>query len=1048
MLKQVLSKVANPGAEFRGAPFWAWNAKLGEHELRRQIRLLKQMGLGGFFMHARVGLGTEYLGKEWFDCVKACLDEAKKNDMQPWLYDEDRWPSGAAGSLVTKERKFARRELLMTTCDKLAQVPANILETSSKKTVIIGDHKTEYPCNEAKLLAIFSAKIDGLNACDVKREKTVPKTLLKGRVLLFFHCCVQPRSSWYNGESYLDTMNPEAVKKFVEVTHEAYRKEIGEEFGKSVPGIFTDEPNYKVDLGTKDCAWTENLPAIFQKRFGYSLIDHLPELYFFVDGKQVSKVRLDYRNLCTDLFVTAFSKTIGIWCGKNNMQMTGHVLCEDELLQQASAVGAAMRFYEYMQVPGIDLLTEHWGIFDTAKQCTSAAHQFGRPRRLSETYGCTGWDFPFAGHKALGDWQFALGINLRCQHLAWYSMDGEAKRDYPASISYQSPWYRHFAIVEDYFARLNAALSEGEERRDLLVIHPIESTFAWMPAYDIRHFEDPLFAGERWGLNKISSNIMAANIDFDYGDEEIMSRLGSVKNGRLQVCKAAYRAVLIPQLRTIRKTTLKLLQDFVAKGGFVGYYGTAPEYVDGVKSTAAKTAFKKFTAVKPENFSKAFTPAARIVSLTGPDGKEVEPLMHILKEDKDHLALFICNHAENFHQRNDDYPRVVERTLEFPEVKVSVKGKAGMRVLELDLTTGKLHKVDFAYQKGEYVFQSDFAPIASHLYILTAEEVAAEPPISALPAVQKTLVTLDGDWDITPDDFNALVLDHAKFRLDGGAEKPRTYFIKIDDELRKALDWESRGGAMKQPWVTGTLKPKRTLDLELTYEFTCQELPKTDCFLAVEHPELYDFQFNGKKISNAPVGWWCDICLKRLLIPAKAFKKGTNSLVLKGKYHQYLPGLESMFLLGQFGVAADGLAITAVPTALKAGDWCKQGLTNYSGNLTYRKTFLCNKPDDKRVLLNFPKWAGTALIVRVNNGKLRNLPWPPYTLDITDDLLEGQNVVEITVLSSRRNAFGPFYDKATWPEWSGPGQFKHYDCKTRHLVPCGLLAAPKIQVGK
>ena len=394
MLKQLLSKVANPGAEFRGAPFWAWNAKLGEHELRRQIRLLKKMGLGGFFMHARVGLGTEYLGKDWFDCVKACLDEAKKNDMQPWLYDEDRWPSGAAGSLVTKERKFARRELLMTSCDKLAQVPANILETSSKKTVILGDYKTEYPCDEAKLLAVYSAKIDGLNACDVKREKTVPKTLPKGRTLLFFHCCVQPRSSWYNGESYLDTMNPEAVQKFVKVTHEAYRKEIGDEFGKSVPGIFTDEPNYKVDLGTKDCAWTENLPAIFQKRYGYSLIDHLPELYFFVDGKQVSKARLDYRNLCTDLFVTAFSKTIGTWCGKNNMQMTGHVLCEDELLQQASAVGAAMRFYEYMQVPGIDLLTEHWGIFDTAKQCTSAAHQFGRPAACQRPTAAQAGIFP------------------------------------------------------------------------------------------------------------------------------------------------------------------------------------------------------------------------------------------------------------------------------------------------------------------------------------------------------------------------------------------------------------------------------------------------------------------------------------------------------------------------------------------------------------------------------------------------------------------------------------------------------------------------------
>ena len=90
------------------------------------------------------------------------------------------------------------------------------------------------------------------------------------------------------------------------------------------------------------------------------------------------------------------------------------------------------------------------------------AHQFGRRTRLSETYGCTGWDFPFFGHKALGDWQTALGINLRCQHLAWYSMEAEAKRDYPASISYQSPWFDQYVQVENYFARIDAALSEGE----------------------------------------------------------------------------------------------------------------------------------------------------------------------------------------------------------------------------------------------------------------------------------------------------------------------------------------------------------------------------------------------------------------------------------------------------------------------------------------------------------------------------------------------------------------------------------------------------------
>ncbi len=69
-------------------------------------------------------------------------------------------------------------------------------------------------------------------------------------------------------------------------------------------------------------------------------------------------------------------------------------------------------------------------------------HQYGREAMMSELYGVTDWDFDFRGHKFHGDWQAALGVTLRVPHLSWVSMAGEAKRDYPASINYQVPWYK------------------------------------------------------------------------------------------------------------------------------------------------------------------------------------------------------------------------------------------------------------------------------------------------------------------------------------------------------------------------------------------------------------------------------------------------------------------------------------------------------------------------------------------------------------------------------------------------------------------------------
>ena len=68
----------NPDSRYRSKPFWAWNGKLQEHELRRQLDVMKEMGMGGAFMHSRVGLGTEYLSEEWFRLINACADQCGK----------------------------------------------------------------------------------------------------------------------------------------------------------------------------------------------------------------------------------------------------------------------------------------------------------------------------------------------------------------------------------------------------------------------------------------------------------------------------------------------------------------------------------------------------------------------------------------------------------------------------------------------------------------------------------------------------------------------------------------------------------------------------------------------------------------------------------------------------------------------------------------------------------------------------------------------------------------------------------------------------------
>ena len=86
--------------------------------------------------------------------------------------------------------------------------------------------------------------------------------------LLFFYCWTSPlKYPWFNGTSYVDLMNPKVTEAFITSTHEKYASWFSGEFGKSVPGIFTDEPGYLMYGGRFEgpgtfCPGARFLPAL------------------------------------------------------------------------------------------------------------------------------------------------------------------------------------------------------------------------------------------------------------------------------------------------------------------------------------------------------------------------------------------------------------------------------------------------------------------------------------------------------------------------------------------------------------------------------------------------------------------------------------------------------------------------------------------------------------------------------------------------------------------------------------------------------------------
>ena len=1011
---------ANPPAAYRGKPFWAWNGKLDAAELRRQIRVMHRMGLGGFFMHSRVGLATDYLSEEWFDMIRACVDQAKKLEMEAWLYDEDRWPSGAAGGLVTKDERYRRRSLVM-----LVGEPGEIRTDSEP-------------------VAVFSAEVEGRSLREPERLEDLEETesLPEGRQVVAFFVKLDECTPWHNDYTYLDTLSHEAVRRFIDVTHEAYRREVGEDFEEVIPGIFTDEPNYghvisDVTFEGVEChgvPWTGTLPETFRERYGYDLLEHLPEIFLDLDDEPVSRVRRHYMDCITHLFTDAFARQIGDWCEENGLKHTGHVLAEASLASQTSVVGTAMRFYEHMQAQGIDILTEHNDEYGTAKQCSSVQHQLGRRWVLSETYGCTGWDFSFEGHKAIGDWQAALGINLRCQHLSWYTMAGQAKRDYPASIHYQSPWWEFYSRVEDYFARVNVLTSRGEAVRPLLVIHPIESVWSlagleWREHEAVGRLDRQHEELRRWLLQE--------HVDFDYGDEDMLDRWGEVvrnHNGpALRLYQARYEAVLVPPLVTMRNSTREMLQQFVEAGGRVIFCGGLPAYVDATPAEDGSFDFADdCTQVgwDRDEVTAAASDAGRVVSITDEDGQEHPSVLYLLHRHDGRLSLFMCN---------------TDREQATGPLTVEVCGEGPVELW--DAESGERYSAASEQERGSVRFATEMPPTGSRLFVMGGEET--DLPRRPALSVRDSSELPEGGWTAQLSQPNVLVLDRVCFRVDGGDWRGPEEVLKADMAIRDEVGLPHRGGQMVQPWARDKEQAGPSGAVEILSEFEVECLPTGELKLALEDPHRYEITLNGEPIStDAECGWWVDRSIRVLPVDPAVLVEGTNRLRLRGRYDDDA-GLETMFLLGDFSVRLDGAEATLdAPRRPEFGDWTQQGLPFYSGAVTFRRTVEVEAQKGDRVFVEIPSFRGTCVRVLVEGQEAGIVAWEPQEVEITG-LLEGRQSVELAleVVSHRRNAFGPLHNTETWPRWTGPAQFVTTGegwQEEYNLVPCGCMELPLI----
>jgi hypothetical protein len=991
MLEKLAEQFSNPPCQYRGAPFWSWNDWMEPQKVRQQIRDFHAAGIGGFFMHSRGGLETPFLSEDWFRACDAAIDEARKLGMSAWAYDEDRWPSGAAGGITT---------------GRFPASAARVLEAVQQET---------YPTLRAGVVACFRQGRGGwqhLSAPPAKPDR--------GKYLVFFEHASKS-SDWYNGRPPLDVLDKTAVGQFIAIAYKPYVDRYPRDLGKAMPGVFTDEPAFfhggqgQALEGGIVMPWTPTLLQQFRRRRGYDLAPHLPALIGQKVGGQrpADQVRHDYWMTLTELFVENFSAQIGKYCARHNMALTGHYLSEEGLMIQVHVGGATMPHYVHEQLPGIDILCRRTSELLTVKQTASVARQWGRNRLISELYGASGWELSLQDQKWIGDWQYALGVNYRCQHLCLYSIRGERKRDYPPSHMPHQPWWPQYKLVEDHFARLSLALSLGEPVREVAVIHPIRSAWAALalPFDGQKAREWPVEVK----LQELLNTLLYSQIDLDFVDEMLLRQYGGVKKGRLYVNRASYRIVVVPEMTHMAPTTAKALLDAARQGVPIFFAGTGPVTVYDSKTPAK--ALRGLTTrlnalLKANKASIADLPQQIRTRMAEP--VRIEPasrLLYQLRSEGNQRTLFLTNQQE-----------------QSVEIAVEV---AGGQDLQLWCTeTAQRWAWPYELTANGVRFKVWLAPAGSALFTYRASRPDAAnyrdmpPPAATAPVVlpEKLAFRLDRP--------NVLYLDRASLSVEGTNVALEGFVPQVARQARAIFGLPDNRYSARQPWAWER-RSSGGRKVELAYTFDVEEVPPGPVSLGIEQPQRKEIWLNGQPVTAQPSGWYLDPGIGVIELPR--LEPGRNTIEVREDLDAEFEA-EALYLLGAFGVTER--RITRLPEAIAPADWTKEGLPYFAGRVTLLAPVTVDAPGayDVEVVCQGVVTIGVGL----DGQAMRHRAFAPWRFRVS--LAAGQNTLAIEMANSLRNLMGPHHFRDERPMWAGPNELAPDNPVDRYVhIPSGLL---------
>ncbi|MGB2806214.1 MAG: glycosyl hydrolase [Sedimentisphaerales bacterium] len=555
---------ADPPITYWPRPLWFWNnTEVKVEVLLEQMQKSKNLSKYGGFGILPFGksFGPEYLGEQYFAVYGAVLAKARELGMTMSLYDEYGFPSGPAGAPNSSN--------ISLFASKFPELTIKRLDKHEETITGPAQYSRNFPQGKImSVVAMNNATKERVELTKKTKDHRLSWTVPSGTWKIMVFLCVK------DGYPSCDYLDPPAVEKFVEITHQAYYDRFREHFGTTIDSTFHDEPTlYRAGGRT----WTHMFNEKFEARYGFDPRPYYPALWYDI-GPRTAAARNYLFGFRSELYALGFPKVIQDWCDKHEIEATGHQ-DQEEVINPVSVSGDLMKCFKHQAIPGVDKIGGNRPAERTYKIISSSAYNWDKTLVMSETYGAMGnlsWEAMYAVVME----QYTKGINMLIPHAVWYDDNNVV---FKPELSYRSPIYgQSLPEFNTYTARLNVMLqNDGRHISDIALLYPIATL------QGSHHLDGPL-GFYKGGVTVPEADYMdvgelliaEAGRDYTFIHPEVLDDNCTLDGNELvlqnRIHHGRFKVFVLPGHKTILWSNLKKIKKFYDGGGRVIATGTLP----------------------------------------------------------------------------------------------------------------------------------------------------------------------------------------------------------------------------------------------------------------------------------------------------------------------------------------------------------------------------------------------------------------------------------------------------------------------------------------